>query len=164
MKKIRILLVVFLLSSVGVMRGNAQDKVPGIIVELSTGEKVEYMLTENPKFTYDGQTITLTAKGVKLEYTPTQLARVTTGDVTKSGTSGIELSETQQGDIKVEAGFVRLSGFTSGEPVRIYSVGGSLVATHKIESDGSLVIPVSTLPSGISIIKANQQTIKITRK
>ena len=54
--------------------------------------------------------------------------------------------------------------FKAGEPVRVYSVGGNLVATHYVESDGSLVIPISSLPSGISIIKTNQQTIKITRK
>lgn len=159
--KTKSLLVLGLLT-LGGLCSYAQDKVPGIIVELANGQKVEYKLSDNPKFVFDGQTITLTADGVKVEYIPSELAKVMTGEV--EGTTGIEEMETQSGDIKVEAGFARLSGFTAGEAVRVYSIGGSLVTTRYIESDGSLVIPISTLPSGISIIKTNQQTIKITKR
>ena len=159
LKKITVVSVLFAMGSIFSF---AQDKVPGIIVELSSGTKVEYRLSNNPKFVFDGQTITLTADGVKVEYTPSELAKVTTGEVENA--TGIEELRSQQVDIKVEAGFVRLNGFGAGEEVRVYSVGGNLVATHYVESDGSLVIPISSLPSGISIIKTNQQTIKITRK
>ena len=159
--KIRSLLVLGLLA-LGGLYSYAQDKVPGIIVELANGQKVEYRLADNPKFVFDGQTIKLTAEGVAVEYTPSELAKVTTGEVENA--TGIEELRSQQGDIKVEAGFVRLNGFGAGEAVRVYSVSGNLVGTHYVESDGSLVIPIFSLPSGISIIKANQQTIKITRK
>ena len=159
--KTKSLLVLGLLT-LGGLCSYAQDKVPGIIVELANGQKVEYRLADNPKFVFDGQTIKLTAEGVAVEYTPSELAKVTTGEV--ENVTGIEELKSQQGDIKVEAGFARLSGFTAGEAVKIYSIGGSLVATHHVESDGSLVIPIFSLPFGISIIKANQQTIKITRK
>ena len=159
--KTKSLLVLGLLT-LGGLCSYAQDKVPGIIVELANGQKVEYRLADNPKFVFDGQTITLTADGVQVEYTPSELAKVTTGDVENA--TGIEELRSQQGDIKVEAGFVRLNGFGAGEAVRVYSVGGNLMGTHYVESDGSLVIPIFSLPSGISIIKTNQQTIKITRK
>ena len=146
----------------GVINGYAQDKVPGIIVELANGQKVEYKLSDNPKFVFDGQTITLTADGVQVEYTPSELAKVMTGDV--EGATGIVETEKQSGDIKVEDGFVRLKGFSAGEAVHVYSVSGTQMASYQISSDGSLVIPVSALPSGISIIKTNQQTIKITKR
>ena len=162
MKRKRKFLMLFGLLSMGGINGYAQDKVPGIILELSSGTKVEYRLSNNPKFVFDGQTITLTADGVKVEYTPSELAKVTTGEVENA--TGIEELRSQQVDIKVEAGFVRLNGFGAGEAVRVYSVGGNLMGTHYVESDGSLVIPIFSLPSGISIIKTNQQTIKITRK
>ena len=146
----------------GNIYGYAQDKVPGIIVELADGQKVEYKLSDNPKFVFDGQTITLTADGVQVEYTPSELAKVMTGEVEDA--TGIEETETQSGDIKVEDGFVRLKGFSAGEAVHVYSVSGTQMASYQISSDGSLVIPVSALPSGISIIKTNQQTIKITKR
>ena len=162
MKRKKKFLMLFGLLSMGGINGYAQDKVPGIIVELSSGAKVEYRLADNPKFVFDGQTITLTADGVKVEYTPSELAKVTTGEVENA--TGIEELRSQQVDIKVEDGFVRLKGFSAGEAVHVYSVSGTQMASYQISSDGSLVIPVSALPSGISIIKTNQQTIKITRK
>jgi len=158
LKKIIVASVLFAMGSIFSF---AQDKVPGIIVELANGQKVEYRLADNPKFVFDGQTITLTADGVQVEYTPTELAKVMTGEVEATG---IVETEKQSGDIKVEAGFVRLKGFSAGEAVHVYSVSGTQVASYQISSDGSLLIPVSALPSGISIIKTNQQTIKITRK
>ena len=158
LKKIIVASVLFAMGSIFSF---AQDKVPGIIVELANGQKVEYRLADNPKFVFDGQTITLTADGVQVEYTPTELAKVMTGEVEATG---IVETEKQSGDIKVEAGFVRLKGFSAGEAVHVYSVSGKQVASYQISSDGSLLIPVSALPSGISIIKTNQQTIKITRK
>lgn len=162
MKRKKKFLMLFSFLLLGGVNGYAQDKVPGIIVELANGQKVEYKLSDNPKFVFDGQTITLTADGVKVEYIPSELAKVMTGDV--EGATGIVETEKQSGDIKVEDGFVRLKGFSAGEAVHVYSVSGTQMASYQISSDGSLVIPVSALPSGISIIKTNQQTIKITRK
>lgn len=153
--------MVFGLFAVGSLNGYAQDKVPGITVELTTGEKVEYRLMDNPKLMFDGQTITLTADGVSVEYLPFELAKVTPSEV-KGISSGIDELIPQTGNINVESGFVRLSGFKDGETVRVYSVGGTLISNYKT-LNGSLVIPISMLPSGITIIKINQQKIKITK-
>ena len=157
------LFAVFLLLTAGMVQAHVQEKVPGIIVELSNGEKLDYVLTDNPKFMYDGQTITLTAEGVHIEYLPSDLVKVTTGEVTSNSSDIIALPP-QQGDIKIVAGFIRLRGFTHGEAVHIYSVSGSLIATFYIQLDGMLVIPLSSLPSDMSIIKTNQQSIKITKQ
>ena len=54
-------LLVFGLLILGGLYNYAQDKVPGIIVELTNGQKIEYRLSDTPKFVFDGQTITLTA-------------------------------------------------------------------------------------------------------
>lgn len=142
---------------------NAQNKVPGIIVELSNGQKVEYRLVDKPKMVYDGTKITLTAEGVMVEYTPSELKKVMTGEV-ENVSSGVDEIPVVQGDIRVDAGFIRLSGFVAGEAVRIYSVGGGQRASCRISDDGSLIVPISSLPSGISIINVNKQSIKITRR
>ncbi len=163
MKKLKSLSLVFLLCIAGHPQGFAQDKVQGIIVELSTGEKLEYRLSDTPKMVYDGQTITLTANGVNVVYTPSELVKVRMGEV-DDVSSGIEEQVSQQGEVKVEAGYVRLSGFAHGEIVRVYSMDGKLYANYQTSSDGALLIPISTLPSGISIIKVKQQTIKISKK
>ena len=163
MKELRKLLVVICFLSFGSFCVNAQEKVPGIIVELKNGEKLEFRLVDKPKMVFDGTKIALTAEGVSLEYTPSELLKVTTGEV-ENVSSGIEELNAEQGDIQVNGGFVRLSGFTSGEPVLVYSASGVLKSSFATSSDGSLTISISDLPTGISIIKTNKQSIKITKR
>jgi hypothetical protein len=161
MKNSKCLLLVFLLLVLGHTRCFAQEKVQGIIVELSSGEVIEYRLVDHPKLVFDGTTVTLTTDGVKVEYKPTELAKVKIGEVANNS-SGIEELVTQQGEINVDAGFVRFNGFQFGESVRVFTVSGTLIETYQVSSNGTLTIPISTLPSGISIIKSNKQSIKIT--
>jgi len=119
-------------------------------------------LADNPKLVFDGQTVTLTTDKVRVEYKPSELVKVT--PVELGSQTGIEQIETETGAIKLESDFVRLSGFAAGETVRVSSISGSQTAAYQIASDGSLVIPLSSLPSGITVIKVNQQSIKIIRK
>ena len=163
MVKFRGTLFLFTLLIIGGFKVHAQNMVPGIIVELANGQKVEYMLTDKPKMVFDGSKITLTTESVVVEYTPTALIKVRTGEVKNTGTD-IEEMVIQSGNIEVNAGFVRLSGFSIGESVSIYTLSGNLYASYHVSDNGSLVIPISTLPLGISIIKVNDQSVKITRK
>ena len=67
-------------------------------------------------------------------------------------------------NIVVEAEFICLKGFNSGDTVRIYSVEGNLTALYQISTNGSISIPISTLPSDVFIIKTNKQSIKMIKK
>ena len=155
--------MVSLLAIVSYIRCYSQEKVQGIIVELTSGEKMEYQLADHPKMVYDGQTVKLTTDGVSLSYTPSEIAKVTTGEVDDES-SGIEELKSFTGEININSGFVRLSGFQSNESVRIYSMDGTIRATYYTHSDGSLVVPLSSLQSGISVIRVNKETIKISRR
>ena len=161
MKKLLFFLL-SLLFVLGKMNSFAQDKVKGIIVELSSGKKMEFRLDDHPKLVFDGQTIKLTADGVQVEYTPLDLMKLTMGQV-PNVSSGIEEHTSAQNDIKVEAGFVRLNGFKEGDSIAVYSSNGAKLAEYRIGFNGSLVIPISSLPTGISVIKTNKQFIKILR-
>lgn len=161
MKKLLFFLL-SLLFVLGKMNSFAQDKVKGIIVELSSGKKMEFRLDDHPKLVFDGQTIKLTADGVQVEYAPLDLMKLTMGQVSNVS-SGIEEHTSAQNDIKVEAGFVRLNGFKEGDSIAVYSSNGAKLAEYRIGFNGSLVIPISSLPTGISIIKTNKQFIKILR-
>ena len=161
MKKLLFFLL-SLLFVLGKMNSFAQDKVKGIIVELSSGKKMEFRLDDHPKLVFDGQTIKLTADGVQVEYAPLDLMKLTMGQVSNVS-SGIEERTSAQNDIKVEAGFVRLNGFKEGDSITVYSSNGAKLAEYRIGFNGSLVIPISSLPTGISVIKTNKQFIKILR-
>ncbi len=140
----------------------ASGKVSGIIIDLSNGEKVECVLSDNPKMFFDGTTITITAANLKLSLTPSDIKKVSMGDV--DDTSGIADAVSNSSTIEAKDGFVRLSGFVSGEEIKVYSASGAQYASYNVSSDGSLIIPTSSLPNGVSIIKSNKQSIKITKK
>lgn len=162
MKYFKISILVFFLFILGQVKTFSQDKVKGIIVELNSGKKMEFRLDDHPKFVFDGQIIRLTADGVQVEYAPLDFMKLTMGEVSNVS-SGIEEDTSTQKDIKVEAGFIRLNGFNVSDAVTVYSSNGTKLAEYRIGRDGSFVIPISSLPTGMSIIKANKQSIKIIR-
>lgn len=155
--------LLFMLSTVLWGRSMAADKIPGAIIELSSGKTVEIALTDNPKMTFDGTTVKLTAVNVEVEYTPAEIVKVTIGEV-DSSVSGINNVEASNATISVEGGFVHLSGFASNESVKVYTLTGMQTDSFETDANGSLAINISSLPQGISIIKADNQTIKITRR
>ena len=163
MNRLKKLLYVFILLFLEDMYVSAQNMVPAIIVELSSGKKVEFLLADKPKIVFDGQTIKLTANGIYIEYTPTEFVKVSTGEI-QSNDSGIEELIPHHENIVVEAEFICLKGFNSGDTVRIYSVEGNLTALYQISTNGSISIPISTLPSDVFIIKTNKQSIKMIKK
>ena len=159
MRKTILVLFLFIL---GQARTFSQDKVKGVIVELNSGKKMEFRLDDHPKFVFDGQIVKLTADGVQVEFAPLDLMKLTMGQV-PNVSSGIEKHTSTQNDIKVEAGFIRLNGFNASDVVTVHSSNGVKMAEYRVWSDGSFVIPISSLPSGMSIITTNKQSIKVIR-
>lgn len=156
----KLLLLFFLFLSVHI---HATDKVPGVVVELSSGGTIEIALTNNPKMVYDGKKIKLTSSTENAEYEPSDINKVRVGEVDVTNTGIIAVQE-QKGQISTEGGFVRLTDFPVGESISIYSLNGVLFSTYKIDANGSYTIDMRNLPSGISIIKTQNESIKIIRR
>ena len=157
-KKILILLVLLSFLS----RANAQDKVLGIIIELTNGEKVECRLADNPKLLFDGTTINLIAEKVDMNFAPEGLLKVSMGNV--DDVSAIERTEVEQCNFQMKGGFVRLSGFEPNQDVKVYTTAGTLIATYEVPLNGSFILSLESLPSGVSIIKTKKQSIKISKR
>ena len=141
----------------------AADMVPGVIVELSSGGSIEIALASNPKIVYDGMKVKLTSINTNAEYEPSDIIKVKVGDVDATDTGIIGIQE-EKGQIKTEGGFVRLTGFPANEAISIFSLKGVLISTSRTDVNGSCTIDLNSLPSGISIIKTQKESIKITRR
>lgn len=163
MRRIKVILSIVYFLMIGTNYVHAEEKALGIIIELTNDKRVEYRLADNPQLAFDGTTIVVTVEGVKVEYTPTELKNVTMGQV-ENVSSGMEDVTIGQGSAELIDGFVRLSGFKAGEEVIIYNSDGIQYDNYKVATDGSLIVSVFSLPSGISIIKINKQTFKISKK
>lgn len=160
--KISLKFLMFLsLFIVGTIQGFAKDNVQGIIIQLSSGEKVECMLSDNPKMVFDGTTVTITAANLNLKVTPSEIKKVMMGTV--DDTSGIDDAKLNSSVFELNEDYIRLSGFTSCEEIKVYSASGVLYGAYRTSTDGNLILPMSSLPTGISIIKSNKQSIKISK-
>lgn len=158
MKKLVLLFMLFLSVSV-----QATEKVPGVIVELSSGGTIEIALANNPKMVFDGKKVKITSIKDNAEYEPSEIAKVKVGEVDATDT-GIDGIQKEKGQIKTEGGFVRLSGFPANEAISVFSIKGVLVGSFSTDANGSCSIELGNLPSGISIIKTKNESIKITRR
>lgn len=158
MKKLLLLLMLFL--SVNIQ---AADKVSGVIVELLSGGTIEIALENNPKMVFDGKKVKITSTKDNAEYEPSDILKVKVGEVDVADTGIIGIQD-GKGQIKTEGGFIRLTGFPANETISVFSINGVLVNTFRTDANGFSTIDLRILPSGISIIKIQNESIKITRQ
>lgn len=161
MKHLRTFLMILGLLGLGAVSAEAQSTVKGIVIETATGERTEYALTETPKLTYDGNTVTLTTTKVCVDFTATDIVKVVLTDISATDINDVE-SKPEQVQLLNEE--VRMSGLSAGETVSIYNVSGTLISTCQASSNGDLTITLSDLQRGVYIIKANHQSFKVMRK
>lgn len=128
---------------------------------MAGGKRTEYALTETPKLTYNDNTVTLTTTKGSVEFTATDIVKVVLTDIRATS---IDAVETEQRSFQLSNDEVRMSGLAADEIVKLYNVGGKLLSTLRAASSGELIIKLSDLKQGIYIIKANQQSLKVTRK
>lgn len=153
--------MVLVLLGMGGIKAVAQSTVKGIVIEMAGGKRTEYALTETPKLTYNGNTVTLTTTKGSVEFTAMDIVKVVLTDIRATG---IDAVETVQKSVQLSNDEVRMSGLAAYEIVKLYNVGGTLLSTWRAASSGELIIELSDLKQGIYIIKANQQSFKVTRK
>lgn len=153
--------MVLVLLGMGGIKAEAQSSVKGIVIEMAGGKRTEYALTETPKLTYNDNTVTLTTTKGSVEFTATDIVKVVLTDIRATS---IDAVETEQRSFQLSNDEVRMSGLAADEIVKLYNVGGKLLSTWRAASSGELIIKLSDLKQGIYIIKANQQSLKVTRK
>ena len=161
MKYLQTFLTSLMLCSIGITKAHAQSTVKGVVIETAGGQRTEYALTEAPRLTYDGNTVTLTTTKVSVDYTTSNILKVMLTDISSTGINDVESS---LGNILLSNDEVRMSGLAADESVTLYNTNGMLLSTWKATSTGELTINLSDLSRGIYIIKTNHQSFKVTRK
>lgn len=161
MKHLQSILMVLVLLGFGTAKADAQSTVKGVVIETAGGQRTEYSLTDTPKLTYDGTTVTLTTTKVSVYFTASFIEKVMLTDISSTG---IDEVENGRSDILLSNDEVRMSGLADGESVALYNVNGTLLSTWKATCTGELTISLSDLQQGVYIIKAKHQSFKVIRK
>lgn len=140
---------------------NAQENVQGIIVELKNGDKVEFKLSENPKFTFDGAKVVIKTEETEIIYSPTDILKVKLGSADPSS----NINNLKKDDIQIEyyKDYVLIRSLRKGDEVNVYSVSGALLKSYRVD-ETNVNIPLSNLPKGVSVIRVNKLYLKIIKK
>lgn len=135
-----------------------------VVVENTNGQKVRYLLEEEPRFYMKGETVTVVTPKVTIDYQADDIARVYIEDYTSTDIDINELPTLKEGSMSIEAGRIVITGLESGETATVYQLSGTPVTTAKADQEGRIVISIDGTPGKVSIIKTKHQSFKIIRK
>ena len=139
----------------------AQTEQQCVVVETAAGQRMEYLLSDQPRIVHNDATVTLTTTNATVEFQTSEVSKIyaSTMDVVI-----VIKSIKTDGDIHLTDDFVSLTGYTPHESVSLYTSDGKLLKQRTADSQGRLILSLTQLHSGIYIIKTQQQSIKFTKK
>lgn len=132
----------------------AEDK--SLIITFNDNTTQTFVLSTLPQITMANNKMTILAGATTAEY---DLYKIKT--FIFSGTTSIRNIE-DNSEIKTEGNKIIIEGTNAN--VRIFSIDGKPATIKTINTSNSTVIDISSLNSGVYIIKANDKTVKISKQ
>ena len=132
----------------------AEDK--SLIITFSDNTTQTFVLSTLPQITMANNKMTILAGATTAEY---DLYKIKT--FIFSGTTSIRNIE-DNSEIKTEGNKIIIEGTNAN--VRIFSIDGKSTTIKTTNTSNSTVIDISSLNSGVYIIKANDKTVKISKQ
>ena len=136
------------------MIAKAEEK--SLIITFSDNTTQTFVLSTLPQITMANNKMTILAGATTAEY---DLYKIKT--FIFSGTTSIRNIE-DNSEIKTEGNKIIIEGTNAN--VRIFSIDGKPATIKTINTSNSTVIDISSLNSGVYIIKANDKTVKISKQ
>ena len=132
----------------------AEDK--SLIITFNDNTTQTFVLSTLPQITMANNKMTILAGATTAEY---DLYKIKT--FIFSGTTSIRNIE-DNSEIKTEGNKIIIEGTNAN--VRIFSIDGKSTTIKTTNTSNSTVIDISSLNSGVYIIKANDKTVKISKQ
>jgi hypothetical protein len=126
----------------------------------SGGEETVIALADNPVMTINEGTLKVTVAGV--EKLSADLSQGLTYSFSETATSIQEILNNESS--RLEQGHVYIAHAREGETVRVFTVDGKLVASQRINGEGTADIDLTTLGKGLYIVKSAKTSIKVMNK
>jgi hypothetical protein len=131
-----------------------------VVVETKDGERMEYLLSDNPRIMHRNAMVELTSNTVSVEFPSASVSKV----YLSTTTTAVEKIKVAEGEIRMYQDVIVLKGFGENEPVALYGTDGSQLWQQSMDGNGQLVVSLNSLSKGIYIFKTNHQSFKIIRK
>ena len=132
-----------------------------LVVWLKDGEKVFFDLTERPKTTFGGTDIIISTSTLTANYPLERVLRYTY----EQKSSGIENSNVSK-PIRISQNDDNLffENLHRGTHVQLFSTDGRQLSSYVSDGEKTIVISLSSHPSGVYIVKADDIIYKIMKQ
>ena len=122
---------------------------------------VLFALAEKPVTTFSNNMLVIKTSTATVEYPLAEVQRYTYEGVE----TGIESIDSDNGVlVKQEKNKLSLANLKAGAEVRLYNSSGSLLQIVKSNGTEPVVIPLSSRPQGVYIVKSGNETIKLMKR
>lgn len=139
-----------------IVAANARADNAKLVIKQKSGNETVLALSTNPVITFAGENMK-----IENEYINISLPMEDVDEYRIDNPDHIEqLSNTP----KVSKGHVTFTGIPKSATGYVYNTEGKTICTQKANDDGTMEFNIDALPKGTYIVKASNNTIKVTTK
>lgn len=132
-----------------------------LVVWAKNNTKVAYALDEKPRISFTDTTLVISVEDVEVSYPLDDMLRFTYGE--DPGTGVLDL-QTEEQKFYFDGTVLLFPSLNAGTTVSLYTLGGTLVFTKAVSTNGEYACPLSNLSQGVYVVNANGVTYKILKK
>ena len=132
-----------------------------IVVWMKDGSTHTLYLTQKPVITVQNRNLHIESRAGTVEVPLTSVVRYTFDRFDATGVT--EMSD-EKTDVSLEHNQLVVTGLKIGDNVDVYDVSGKLIQHVQSRRNGSYRINLSSLPTGVYVVKANQTTVKFMKR
>ena len=164
MQKYKLLTIVLLLTMLSMPTGmRADDKQNTLIVLTKDNVAHQFVLADKPTVTFEGTQLKVTCEKVSASAS-FNLADVIRFTYDGKSATGIDEMGVDPAEISMQDGTLVISQMKANSTVNVYSTDGKLVRQLKAQRAGTYRLSLSSLRSGVYLVKADNITYKITKR
>lgn len=164
MNKIKLLTITLLLTMLSVPTGmRADDKQNTLIVLTKDNVLHQFVLADKPTVTFEGTQLKVTCEKASASAS-FNLADVIRFTYDGKSAAGIDEMTIDPAEISMQDGTLVISQMKANSTVNVYSTDGKLVRQLKAQRAGTYRLNLSSLRSGVYLVKADNITYKITKR
>ena len=133
-----------------------------LVVWAKDGSKVAFALNEEPKVTFNENSLMINSNTVSVSYQLEDMAKFTYEDSEAQGIRNLENDKASS--FKFDGEMLLFPSLKTGSKVAIHNLGGVLVFSRTIEAAGDYSFSLSHLDKGVYLVSVDGLTYKIVKK
>lgn len=141
----------------------AADKQNTLIVLTKNNVLHEFVLADKPMVTFEGTQLKVTCEKASASAT-FNLSDVIRFTYDGKDATGIDEMTVKPAEVSMEEGVLVISQMKANSTVNVFAMDGKLVRQLTAQRAGTYRLSLSSLPTGVYIVKADNITYKITKR